>query len=256
MPFEPRILVLVLAARAQPYPLLTRAIEWTWAAATVPGVTVLSYTGGRQLRRRGSRLQLPVPDEYEDIGAKTLAAFEHVLAHDEFDLLFRTNSSSYVDPSNLRAWAVEHGRRDRFYAGVVDVHEGIEFASGSGYFLSRDLVKRVVARRSEWDHAQPDDVALAVLVAGEGVAPERAPRVEYRDSREIDTVDTRQYHFRVKTRSGLRIDDVEAMLTVHRAFRRGRGQPFPLRLMLAWRAIRVARSLVRRLLLRGRSSPH
>lgn len=250
----PRILVLVLGARARPYPLLARTIEFTWARPRTDGVDVLVYTGGTRLRRRGLHVELPVSDAYEDIGAKTLAAFAHVLEHDRFDLLFRTNSSSYVDLTNLRAYAAEHASRGRFYAGVVAAHEGIAFASGSGYFLSRDLVESVVARRAEWDHTLPDDVALAAVLAKEGIEPGRAPRVEYRDSRAIEEVDTTQYHFRVKTRSRLRVDDVEAMLALHRAFCHARRERFPLRLTLARSFIRWGRRAARPLRSRGRRS--
>jgi hypothetical protein len=238
-------LVLVLATHARPYPRLVKTIKRTWASVPAPGVEILFYYGGRSLKADGPDLQLPVPDDLPNVGRKTIAAFEHVLASRDFDLIFRTNCSSYVDLPNLQEF-VRARRPDRgFYCGTVEGHEQIPFASGSGYFLSRDLMELVVREKKSWNHALLDDVALGELLHDHGVEPVPAPRRDYRSPGEVRDVDTSQFHFRCRTDSWRRIDDDRIMLALHAAFARARGLPEP-RQDLALRAL-VTASAVKRL---------
>ncbi len=228
-----------------------RAASRTWASvpADAHGIETIFYVGGRMLRMEGRRLVLPVADDLANVGQKTLACFEHVLEHRSFDLVFRTNCSSYVDLPNLEAYASAHARPTRFYAGDVITHGSTRFASGSGYFLSRDLLEQVVRRRAAWDHSVLDDVALGALLAREGVAPETAPRRDYRSRGEVRDVDLSQFHFRCRTDSWGRIDDARIMIALHRAFCRSRGVPlsFDVRAVAALEQLaRRARAIVRR----------
>src|SRR5437879_1611119 len=100
-----RILVLILGARRRPYPLLMHVIERTWASIETTGIETLFYVGGRSLRVDRRRLVVPIPDDLANVGRKTIAAFEYALENRRFDLVFRTNCSSYVDLPNLRAYA-------------------------------------------------------------------------------------------------------------------------------------------------------
>jgi hypothetical protein len=222
----PRVLVLVLGARVTPYPALVRAIRRTWGLVGVEGAETLFYYGGDRLRLERDELVLPVPDGPADIGRKTIAAFEWVLENRQFDVIFRTNCSSYVDLPNLHRYASMHATPDAFYSGIIGTHP-VRFASGSGYFLSRDLVELVVDRQSEWYHKLVDDQALAVVLAAHGVDPTPAPRHDYRSVAEVRNVDTSLYHFRCRTDSWRRREDVRIMNAVHRAFAESRGRAAP-----------------------------
>ncbi len=225
-----KVLVLVLAARTWPYPILIRTMEHTWASLEVDGISTLFYYGGDRLERHGRRLYLPLTDALP-AGRKTIACFEYVLANHDFDLVFRTNASSYVDLPNLRAFADERARDERFYCGHRGMYGDLPFASGSGYFLSKDLVRLCVERQEELDQSLPDDIALAALLREAGVEPVDAPRVGYTSARRVDEVDTSQFLFRCKTGSPWRIGDVRIMLTLHEAFVRARGGRYRSRLL-------------------------
>jgi hypothetical protein len=218
-----RILVLVLAARAWPYPILVQAIKRTWASCEADGVSALFYYGGERLELDGRNLYLPVTDALP-AGWKTIACFEQVLRSNGFDLVFRTNCSSYVDLPNLRGFAERHARAEGFYSGRRGMFGDLPFASGSGYFLSRDLVELVVERRDEWNHALPDDIALAELMGRHQVELVDAPRVDYTSARDVGDVDTSQFLFRCKTESPWRLGDIRIFLMIHRGFCSARGR--------------------------------
>jgi hypothetical protein len=104
-----------------------------------------------------------VPDLYSLIGEKTIEAFSTSVDNFDFDYIYRTNVSSYIDLSKLNEF-VKNKPREGYYAGAVGNHQGISFASGCGYFLSRDVVNKVLENRKLWDHNLIDDVSLGKLL--------------------------------------------------------------------------------------------
>jgi hypothetical protein len=238
-----RVLVLVLAARIPPYPALVRVIERTWASTSVPGIETLVYIGGPSSELRGRTLAVPVPDDLAHVGQKTIACFAYALEQRQFDLVFRTNCSSYVDLPNLSTFVGTRAVPRRFYGGKVGVPDGIRFASGSGYFLSRDLVELAVEHPDEWNDS-PDDVALASLLARHGVEPVEIPRQDLVTFADLARLDLSNFHFRCKATVGGSRDDRVIMLAVHRAFCRRRGAPLTTRARAAARLalVRVGRS--------------
>jgi hypothetical protein len=223
-----KTIVLVLGTHAPPFPALIETIKSTWASVPVEDVDVLFYYGGDQLALRGRDLYLPVADDLPSVGRKTLSCFEYLLESVEFDLVFRTNCSTYVDLPNLRRYIEDHAEPARFYAGKGGLVDEIDFATGTGFFLSRDLVELVVEKQAAWDHSYLDDVALAKLLHAHGVERRFAPRVVYQTPRDARKVDVSQFHFRCKTAptgSTSRSDDTELMVKVHEAFRKARTKP-------------------------------
>jgi hypothetical protein len=223
-----KTLVLVLATHASPFPELVRTIKETWAAVPEPDVDVLFYYGGARLELADDSLTVPTGDDLPNVGHKLLACFGYVLEHFDFDIVFRTNCSTYVDLPNLRRYVEEHASSTRFYAGKGAFADGVDFATGTGIFLSRDLVQLAVDEGDQWDHSHLDDVALAEIMHAHGVEREFAPRVVYERLRDVRKVDTSQFHFRCKsapTESASREEDARIMRAVHDAFRAVRGEP-------------------------------
>ena len=144
-----------------------------------------------------------IPDLYSLIGAKTLHAFEISLRNCEFDYIFRTNVSSYLDLKGLQQF-VEDKPRNGFYAGAIGNHQGVNFASGCGYFISRDLVNSVIEKRDLWDHNLIDDVSLGKLLTQElNVSIEGVNRIDF-NSADLDSAQIKEnsggnFHFRCKS---------------------------------------------------------
>jgi len=120
---------------------------------------VLTYSPDHQLEV----LKVDVPDVYSLIGLKTLQAFRYALEHKEFDYIYRTNVSSYVDLGDLLRETRNLPLSD-VYAGAEGFFYNIAFASGSGYLVSRDVVAQVVTHSRDWNHLLVDDVALGEII--------------------------------------------------------------------------------------------
>jgi hypothetical protein len=159
-----------------------------------------------------------VPDLYSLIGEKTLDAFEASIENFEFDYIFRTNTSSYVDLKGLQRF-IEDKPKENFYAGTIGSHQNIKFASGCGYFISRDLVAKVVKNRILWDHNFVDDVSLGKLLTGDfNIDIHTVDRVDI-DSLEMVVEQVKQsefstFHFRCKAAHPE--TTIQIMTTIHK----------------------------------------
>lgn len=134
-----------------------------WRIFSINWVLKIRKNKGTQLNLNEGEIVTHVPDIYSLIGEKTLDAFQACYENLDFDYIFRTNVSSYIDLEALRFF-LKDKPRDNFYAGAIGNLHGVSFASGSGYFLSRDLVIKTLENRSFWNHNFIDDVSLGKLL--------------------------------------------------------------------------------------------
>jgi hypothetical protein len=140
-------------------------------------------------------------------GLKTLKSFE-MIKNMDFDYVFRTNSSSYVDKKLLIDF-INNKPKTKYYSGFIGNHGKIAFASGSGFFLSKDLINLLIENKNRWDHSLIDDVSIAGLLKEFGVSPENNPRYDvYNENIPLD-----YFHYRIKTRN--RNDDCKLMELIH-----------------------------------------
>jgi hypothetical protein len=220
-----RILVAVLGTRGWVYSTLIKTIKRTWATADIEDIETVFYYGGDVFETVGADVFLPADDDLWHVGQKTRAFFSWALENREFDLLYRTNASTYLDLRNLREYAQAHVSLERFYSGVIGTHQGVSFASGAGYFLSRDLV--TLAAAAEWNHRSKDDWSLGELLNQHHVYPTAAPRCTIERQSDLSRFDVSMFNFRCKTQTTLRQGDVQLMLAVHRRFCEARGIAVP-----------------------------
>jgi hypothetical protein len=135
----------------------------------------------------------------------------------EFDYIFRTNSSSYIDKKLLYNYLIDKPKTN-FYSGVIGDLNGNKFASGSGYVLSKDLVEVVLDNLDLWNHDYIDDVALGILLNKIGHRPVEAPRFDI-DIHNFfhnifNKVPLNFYHYRLKSKN--RNFDISQMKKIYK----------------------------------------
>ena len=205
-----RVLILVLSHYESPYDRLEESIRNTWASKSVDNIKIFFYHGGSDKDYiDGDKIRIQQEEGYYRIGYKTIRAFEMVDKIFDYDYIFRTNSSSYINLEKLNEYIVEKPNK-KFYSGVIGNHFGIRFSSGSGYFLSRDVVKLVLENKKNWNHQLIDDVALGKLLSSLDIFPTPSPRLDI-DKLPLNEAEIQQhFHFRCKT-SGDRSGDIIIM---------------------------------------------
>ncbi len=206
-----KILITVLSLEQEPYISLEKTIRDTWASKPYPNVDIIYYYGGSdEIKLVGDKFYSNTSEGLYNIGYKTLNLFDYLLKNHDFDYIFRTNSSSYVDIEKLLTF-IKDRPSEKFYSGVIGKHNNILFASGSGYFISRDLVDLVVRERNKWDHKLIDDVSLGKLMSENGIKiykGKRCDMINYTHNM------NNHYHYRVKTENN-RSNDIKLMFILH-----------------------------------------
>lgn len=157
-----KVIILVLTAESGDFPLIESASKETWASVPNDNIEIFYYYGNKSHDKiAGNSIFSTSPEGYQNIGKKTITAFE-LLKERDFDYLFRTNTSSYIVKDNILRF-VEDKPRNNFYCGIIGRGK-INFCSGSGYFLSKDVLLKVVENKHLWNHDLIDDVAIGELI--------------------------------------------------------------------------------------------
>lgn len=202
-----KILISVLSLEQEPYISLEKTIRDTWASKRYPNVDIIYYYGGNdEIKLVGDKFYSNTSEGLYNIGYKTLNLFDYLLKNHDFDYIFRTNSSSYVDIEKLLTF-IGDKPKEKFYSGVIGNYNNILFASGSGYFISRDLVELVVEQKDRWDHTLIDDVSLGKLMTENNIKIYRGERCDI--SNHLHIINN-HYHYRVKTENN-RNNDIKLM---------------------------------------------
>ena len=168
----------------------------SWNSIEVEGVDTFFMVGNNNEDTiDGNLIKTNVRESLYNCGLKTIKAFE-LLKDYEYDYIFRTNSSSYVDTQMLKDY-LQDKPRTNFYSGIIGNHHGIHFASGSGFIVSKNVVDLVLLKKEYWEHRFIDDVALGFLLRSLRINPVLAPRFDVETVNENTPMN--HYHYRIKT---------------------------------------------------------
>lgn len=116
-------------------------------------------------------LILNTNDGYSNIAEKTIVAFEEVFKNYDFDYVFRTNTSSYINFKKFEKY-IKNPKNNLDYSGQkLKTIEGDEIASGAGFFISRKNIKLLIDNKKDFDTILPDDVAIARLLENHKILP-------------------------------------------------------------------------------------
>ena len=223
---NPKVIILVVCyADKSEYDELAKAIKETWGR-TETGDCKIWYVWGRGRNKQDyNDFIIDVKEDFGSLLKKTLAFFEFI-KNEDFDYIFRTNTGSYVDTIRI----VEHLKdkpRTNFYSGVPGYVDGIRFASGSGFFLSRDLVLLSESKRKDFGDDHIDDVSFGRFMARHGVKiDESCIRFTWTINGNIRQIGEpiiaeekfphdKIYHWRLRTDDGQRFWDCEKMYQLY-----------------------------------------
>lgn len=183
-----KILVLVLTYTEEPYRSLMNAQRGTWDSRYDNVKTIYYHGGGEnffELHRDETwpwreRVEFSASDDYYEMHWKFKLALDIALAQ-EWDILFRTNSSSYVNKHKLVEFA-EKLPTEKLYCGwtLTDTNDdGGECVSGAGIFLSRDCCKILSRELKEGPECEEDVLCGRILRKHGIVAMDDRSRVSY-----------------------------------------------------------------------------
>lgn len=201
-----KILILVLSQNAYPFSNFMRVQQTTWGNPD----TVYYYGCGKGWN--GNELSVNCTDDYEMMHWKFKLALDAV-DYGEYDLVFRTNSCSYLLLDGLHKAAVELPLTN-CYAG----YQNGSYISGAGIFFSPDVLDLLSAELTDTPHGA-EDVLIGQILTG------RVPMINIATRIDAAVEGVQNYdgwHFRFKTSNDLgeRMRDVNNMVRLHEELNR------------------------------------
>lgn len=234
-----KVLILVQACDDPPYFEMQKAQLDTWDSVHVDGVTTVYYYGdnwfvkgvelgwrhlpedypcferdeiGFRFDSETKKLYCPCSEAYDMMHYRHRLATEWCLENVDFDIMFRTNASSYVHKQKLFDFAQTLPTEKLF------ISKGDYVMSGCGFFLSKDLIK--IANEGIDQHPTPsEDMYIATMLnrAGYDVGKE-GDRVDFDHYKQGSQREC--YHYRCKSDTADRNKDIVAFKKLFKQFHR------------------------------------
>lgn len=167
-----KIIILVLSHNVGIYNEFYKTQNNTWDSINHENIETFYYFGNSPENKiEGKNIFTTASESYNNCTPKTIEAFK-LLQNKKFDVLFRTNSSSYID-KNLLYNFVLNKIHDIKYMGTSGEYNNIQFVSGSGYFISRKVFDLILEKSNQINQQYIDDVALAKLLYEYNIYPQQ-----------------------------------------------------------------------------------
>jgi hypothetical protein len=190
-----KILILVLSCLDKPFDLLMKRQQETWDSIPNENIKTIYYYGNgggfKKINENIFEYGAESSDEYEFMHWKFYLLLKEII-NDDWDYIFRTNSSSYVDKENLLKFA-ETLPKEKCYCGIIEQF----YSSGCGFFLSKDVANTLLNSNYSSDRQDFEDMYIGrvLMSCGIGVTP-GATRADL-DNGNFGNLNT--YHFRCKS---------------------------------------------------------
>lgn len=206
-----RLLILVLSYTEYPFNHFMLTQNATWDSTKHSDIDVIYYHGGKRILPN-KELVVGCTDAYEMMHWKFKLALD-AIDYNKYDLIFRTNSCSYIVKSRILEVAKQLPLQS-CYAGW----QNGTYISGAGVFFSPDVLDILKAELTPIPHGA-EDVLIGQMLAG---------RVRMIDDKSRTDADYdgfhsyEGYHFRAKTSNDNgndRMRDVGSLLRLHEYFK-------------------------------------
>jgi hypothetical protein len=192
--------IILVSVVGESYQELVRAVRQTWGFSTMEALQILYYYGYRQDHELAPDQCIQFDDELicgvdsKDMHLRNKIAFNYIYNNYNFEYIFRCNVSNYIVQQKMADF-LKDKPINKFYCGSIDWYQGISYANGAGFFLSKDLVKLLVDNSySSIDRSLPEDVALGKFFREKDITVIDAPR-QYFYKGSINYLDVNQYHY-------------------------------------------------------------
>jgi hypothetical protein len=174
-----RVIFLVIASEDPIHQedLATQKQTWASRLSTDYRVIWLRGSDGCDFVLDGDTLYVPCLESYSNILEKTILGIRFVLETLDFDILIRTNVSTYFDLPRLHGELSKNLYKKPFVGGYLDKSMGgyfgksvaLTYISGTGIFMSRGVAQVLSLLDSSDYLAIPDDVAISEFLSRRGI---------------------------------------------------------------------------------------
>ena len=218
-----KILILVLSSVNETYYSLMKKQQDTWDSVENNDIKTVYYYGEgggfKKIKENSYEYGAECPDTFKMMHWKFYLVLKEII-NDDWDYIFRTNSSSYVDKENLLKFA-KNLPSENCYCGVEGTflkdNSIVNFASGSGMFLSKDVVNILINSDYSSDEQEYEDVYIGYILNSNNIYP--TPGAKRADLQNNNYGDLDTYHFRCISKDDRQID-LDRMEEIYKKMKR------------------------------------
>tara|TARA_B000000565_G_scaffold79632_2_gene57337 strand:- start:3130 stop:4032 length:903 start_codon:yes stop_codon:yes gene_type:complete len=204
---NPKVLVLVLCSRNYLSFLSSKVQKKIWKEH-LKDFQIIHFIGQkyrdqRELDHVGDKdseyLVVDTNDDYYNIAKKTFLALDNINSNYEYDFVFRTNTSSYINFKNLKEFVKKDFQSLDYSGSILEAVEGDTIASGAGIFLSKKNVELILQNSDYFDESLPDDVAISRVLKKFNIVPKDLNRINLKSVPSPKIVfNTSDFHYRCR----------------------------------------------------------
>jgi hypothetical protein len=216
---EVKIIILILSTRDNRYIDFINNCSSTWVAnARQKGIRCIFYSGGAEHDKlENDKLELTCDDSLAGTAYKLFRALTFIENSGiDYTHIFRTNLSSFIFVESFIKYC--SNLSSTFYGGVIGKYnrfeflnrfhslsilsskvlkfQAVDYASGSGFFISKDLVSILIAK-NDLIFTYIDDVMVGNALLGQEIT--FIPRFDIANNIENLPFDQDCYHIRLKS---------------------------------------------------------
>ena len=200
-----KILILVLSSKTYPSSRNKKAIKNTWGSNLHDNFKIIFYESGEDEKVIDDTLFVEIDTSSKNLGYKLLLALEWCERNVDYDFIFRTNTSSFVNTKELENYISGNLLDKEFvYCGMPlvrdykDSTKKINFLSGAGIILNKKTTQLILDKRKNWDHSEWEDVSLGKLLDENGVQFTSGRRQDIQYNFYNNLIDKTNYHYRCR----------------------------------------------------------
>ncbi len=155
---------MVLSSNFQPYDKMVETSENTWDSINVDGCETVYYYGHPLKEYTENKIYLDIQETYNNLGYKTLMAFDWALQNKEFDYIARVNASTYVEKKELLNY-VKDLKNENIFSGleVAKSLESDHWIWGPAFIISKDVAQKLVDAKAYLDTNLMEDKGISFL---------------------------------------------------------------------------------------------
>ena len=200
-----KILILVLSSKTYPSSRNKKAIKKTWGSNLQDNFKIIFYESGEVEKIIDDTLFVETDTSSKNLGHKLLLALDWCSRNIDYDFIFRTNTSSYVNTKELENY-ISNNLIDKEYSYcgiplVRDYKESdkkINFLSGAGIILNKKTTQLILNKKKNWDHNEWEDVALGKLLEENGIPFTNGRSQDIENNFYNNIIDKTNYHYRCR----------------------------------------------------------
>lgn len=174
---EKKIIFLILLSDNPIYFRDKEAQKETWVRLAGENEKIYWVKGANvnEVKIDGNLLLIPIEEGYDLMLEKTRMAMEWCIANLEFDLLVRTNTSTYWNLPRLREKARTIDTEKEVFWGYLETCRSywgdtkFDFISGAGMIFTKSAVIKIISIDSSHFNGIPEDVAFSKFALDIGI---------------------------------------------------------------------------------------